>query len=143
MDCEYVYNRGNITSLSSNVGGILGGGSAPVVRYAYNTGNVTGKQYVAGIFGRYSSSNIGAPSSYIYNIGKINGNSTVGGIYGAIAHNSAKNNMRDAYNIGMVNGVNPSIKDDTPDVLTVMGDKFVEDTEGINDGYPILAWQVE
>ena len=32
---------------------------------------------------------------------------------------------------------------DPPSIISIVGTNFVEDTEGINNGYPILAWQVE
>lgn len=34
--------------------------------------------------------------------------------------------------------------EEMPDVLTIINKNyFVEDTEGINNGYPLLAWQVD
>lgn len=98
---------------------------------------------MGGVLGRKSSYNKFGGCEYLYNIGEINGNNYVGPYYGDVNNKYDLANWRNLYNTGVVNGVEPDIDEDMPTILSVVGEKFVEDTEGINDGYPILAWQVE
>lgn len=80
------------------------------------------------------SGNIGEKCSLYYsvNAGKIEGQSYIGEIYGV--------------KYGYV-GNNQSYSDTStmPDIISITKGEniFIEDVEGINDGYPILAWQVQ
>ena len=69
------YNRGNIVGDGNYVGGIVGY-LGTTLSNIYNTGSVSGSQYVGGIAG------YGSPKS-CFNIGSVTGTQYVGGIAGA------------------------------------------------------------
>lgn len=88
-----------------------------------------------------------------YNTGNIEGTTRVGGVAGQI--DSTKGFLKNSYSLegkcDNVSGANlnggtmesSSIKSE-PEMKTLaptLGTAFKEDTEGINDGYPILTWQ--
>lgn len=97
--------------------------------YCYNDGKVSGKSFVGGISG---SNNTNCDIYHSVNAGKVEGTSNVGEIYGSSSGYSSNN--KSYSDITLV----PSI------ISIIQGDNvFIEDTEGINNGYPIFAWQVE
>lgn len=96
--------------------------------------------------------------SYIYNSGSVIGNTNVGGIIGGYAIQDSGLTVSDCYYksgcaltaIGgflWSSGTRENIGEleTLPSVIEVInGDNaFVVDTNNINKGYPILAWQVK
>ena len=160
---ENCYNYGNVTS-SSFVGGIIGiNYTMGNVIKCYNTGNIDGDSNIGGIVGI----NKGTVSSS-YNTGKVNAiNYRAGGICG---QNSTDSYIYSCYNIGEIKAennpggivggdfgtitncyyLNTIIKENNEQakseeelksMQSELGDDFIEDTENINNGYPILSWQ--
>ena len=141
------YNIGNIIG-GSEAGGIVGG-SQDAVRNTYNLGNIFGRN-TGGIIGQlYDPS--GAAVYNSYNISKASG-----GIVGIVYQNQNRFKLSENYylkdmadygfySLKSNQGAEPLSKDDMPSVISVInGDNaFVEDTNNINNGYPILKWQAE
>ena len=137
------YNKGNITGYNG-VSGICGLNQGEISN-CYNTGNISGNHIIGGIIGnnQYSLSNC-------YNIGIINGNSNEGSIAGQ-NHLGTINNCYSLENVSSKlcgNIINPigeecsfKTSSELQGLYTILGSEFKEDTENINNGYPILNWQ--
>ena len=93
-------NYGDITAAEAdNIGGIIGkgDGSKTVVTECFNTGKITGDEYVGGIVGKYSGTGSNLKNSY--NTGSVTGNDRVGGITG-----SQFSDLSNCYSTGKVTG---------------------------------------
>ena len=144
---ENSYNSGTING-DSHIGGIAGNlDNNSTVDSCYNIGNITANNYVGGILGDIQNKSI---VINCYNIGIITGNNRVGGVVGFLRSTSQKG--KNCYYLeNTVNGINDSeingneIKSTTSDGLkklsSILGKNFTEDTNIINNGYPILQWQ--
>ena len=143
------YNYGNLIG-GYHTGGIVGGLQGSI-EHSYNIGKIN-STLGGGIVGQlyvYSNPKI----YYSYNYGKINsGGGVIGQIYGSdntysingnyYLNDSASNGI---YNYSSSTNVEPLSQEEMPSVISVInGDNaFVEDTNNINNGYPILKWQAE
>ena len=159
VEVLYSYNSGNIITNTEKieVGGIAGIQDKPISN-VFNIGEITIKTssdeiHAGGISaaGAYTSTNI----NNAYNIGKINLEENVSSEHvGSISGNAgfiALNNcyyLKGTYNVG-ANGDNlqgvtelENISD-FPSVLEVVNEEgaFKEDSNNINNGYPILSWE--
>ncbi len=147
------YNYGNIINGGYESGGIVGGLQGKVEN-TYNFGKVNGYGRSGGIVGQMYDTT--SPSVYnSYNYGTINGGGIVGNIYLNSSENyklSGNFYLKGSAVYGaQTNGVTfdigaePLSSDEMPSVISVInGDNaFVEDTNNINNGYPILKWQAE
>lgn len=143
-----VYNRGNVTASYSQVGGIVGwqgvGGST---QNAYNTGNISAPKNVAGGIASVNDGNIETKNIYVTGTTldtatQTIATSTIGeqGIGTVIGFLYVKDVLKDNY------------FSTTPSVVTgwaqeeinmYLEENFIKDTNNINDGYPILKWQLE
>ena len=166
---ENCYNVGSIRGYGAN-GGIIGtNSSSSSVENCYNLGDVIeisdGSNDSGGICGTLRGKIVN-----IYNKGKIEGTYQVGAIVGQIFEltNGSQGSIKNAFfekgtwNKGV--GANPShitgleceeiLASEMPSVLSVlmtdneqvewngqMVDVWKEDTNNINNGYPILFWQ--
>ncbi len=141
------YNAGSVTSGQNNhAGGIAGYVTYGDISECYNLGAVSGTR-AGGISAQIGS---GCTVTSCYNLGQVS--LTAEGSYnyfGSIV----------AYNMGTVTGCvclegTTAIGSGTGDVKAVsdekmktaqtvldLGGSFVEDKNGLNNGYPILAWQ--
>ena len=143
------YNYGNVIG-GPESGGIIGGLQGRIEN-TYNLGEVHGSLNAGGIVGQVFASTTPTLINN-YNSGKI---SSGGGIVGNIFNGSnqvIKNNYflstTATYGINAEksnNGAEPLSEDKMPSVISVInGDNaFAEDTNNINNGYPILKWQAE
>ncbi len=125
------FNAGNIlmNNNQNNVGGIVGDIFGNVLN-CYNVGNITTQAYSAGgIIGYIDAGNTGSLMN-CYNKGNVEsllGNiNSIGELIGA--------------NVQEMKIINSYISSDTFTALD-LGSAYTEDTENINNGYPILAWQ--
>ena len=137
------YNSGNITA-TDNIGGIIGGMENTTIKNCYNKGMLDGNS-AGGISGiTYESAII----ENCYNIGFLNatnlalsinnwGNSLV----------SFKNNY---YLENTINGADDKYpieecelktSQEMKELYTMLGKSYKEDTNNVNNGYPILQWQ--
>lgn len=155
------HNEGTVIGQSNYVGGIIGAFTG-TVKQCYNTGTVQSStgQFVGGISG------INLYDSIIqdcYNTGTILANNqNVGGITGG-SHPTpgASRNLtiQNCYNVGSVTGTSnvgqiagklyfqsKIINCYYPAMGSILADKlgeaFIEDSTNINNGYPILKWQI-
>lgn len=149
---ENCYNSG-ILNGGTQSGGIVGGLQG-VVSNTYNVANLISSSGVGGIVGQlYTETSPIVKNNY--NVGKIN-DATGGGIIDSYFGNKSDYVIQDNYYLlGSANygvsflksdvGAAPLSQDNMPSVLSVInGDNaFVEDTNNINNGYPILRWQAE
>lgn len=128
------YNLGNIFCKNSrnvrNIGGIIGyiqNGYARI-NNSYNQATVSASA---------SGSNLGGIIGLIRNYPQITVTNCSSGIAPAIGTNQAENN---ATIINVLGG-----QSDMPNILSVINasneEKFKEDRDNINEGYPILNWQ--
>ena len=147
------YNYGSVTSKAASVGGIVGWNCD--VYNSYNLGTIHSDNQ------RWTGGILGAFYDYInlknnYNSGNITGSGIVGahesdGGLSSIASYIKSNyylNTTASYGLGYYKsnqGAEPLSQDEMPSVISVInGDNaFVEDTNNINNGYPILKWQAE
>ena len=146
---ENSYNAAKIYG-EHEPGGIVGGSTAQISN-VYNLGVVLSSSGGGGIVGQlYDPSGAGIYNSY--NIGKTN----AGGIVGDVYQNQNRFKLYENYYLedsafyGVLSaksndGAEPLSQDKMPSVISVInGDNaFVEDTNNINNGYPILKWQAE
>ena len=144
------YNVGNING-SSESGGIVGGFYG-IIKNSYNFGTVKGNNS-GGIIGQLYDPE--SPEVYnVFNSGTLSEN--CGGIIGIIYENKSLFKMKGNYYLKssasygiFMNKSNldaePLSQEEMPSVISVInGDNaFVEDTNNINNGYPILKWQAE
>ena len=133
---EGCYNTGNING-DRKTGGIIGANEG-IVRYCYNTGEISH----SGIIGENIASNNNSEAGVYncYNIGKVTEYQ--------IAKNS-ENQLADAkcFYLSETATEDGGVTEDTmksagfisEDYLSP--DFFKQDTENINNGYPILKWQ--
>ena len=150
---ENTYNYGEVKSNANSTGGIAGWYSD--IYNSYNLGTVSSdKTGTGGILGQ----GVGGNNSIFnnYNIGSVNGGGVIGVQYNTPDYNNfnlkLKNNYylksSASYGLGYYRsnqGAEPLSQDGMPSVISVInGDNaFVEDTNNINNGYPILKWQAE
>lgn len=80
------YNTGSVTGGANHVGGVTGYNSAYIVA-CYNTGDVSGVEYVGGVAGfsnsdYYEEAPYNATIAACYSTGVVSGSSSVGGVVG-------------------------------------------------------------
>lgn len=133
-------NTGNITSNGNNAGGIVGYISGQVtVDSCYNRGTVTGGRWRAGGITAWLS-NSNAVIKNCYTTGDVKGDDSA-----AVVGKRFSGNIRSCYYLNTLTAdTNATAK--TPDELKALapelGEPFMPAPEGMNEGYPILKWQV-
>lgn len=139
------YNIGNIIAKTSVAGGIAGACMATntTLNDCYNTGVIGASTsdrngYSGGIIGQLTSGKTITVQN-IYNVGNIEGktkDSICGKSMGTI-------NATNVYCLNTMPSVVKNVTKLSSDALkaTDLGTAFAADTEGINNGYPILKWQ--
>lgn len=126
-DC---YATGNIATISANecyLGGICGSGwketTGAALTNCYFTGTVTGSGGNASYVGGVSCNKTEASYTNCYYLaGTVSGESSK---YGVTGKGTAKT------------------ADELKALAPTLGDKFTADRNGVNSGYPVLAWQAE
>ena len=101
------YNTGKITALSDYAGGIVGFYvdfynyymDKTFVNRCYNTGEISGSNYIGGIIGWVTSKSNSVNGCY--NMGNISGKTDIGGIIGGAVSSSY---IRQCYNTGAITG---------------------------------------
>ena len=148
---EECFNLGEVQG-NNRIGGILGQVMGNVIaQNCYNVGNIKGESKIGGISGQST-----CIISNCYNIGKIQGTTELGGIVGENNISSIYHTigiLKNTYSLentcatlcGYNNSIieNSSIKSEEEMKLLVstLGESFKDDSNSINNGYPILAWQ--
>ena len=162
---EECYNTGEVYSLASLENGKQTGGIAGNVDYnregkvteenknniinCYNTGYIHGIEAVGGIIGFANRINI----ANCYNVGNINDEKSQdeGGIISYLSGD--KNNVENNFwletcgasfgisNISSNNGAEIKTEEEIKNMVSILSDKYVQDSDNVNNGYPILKWQ--
>ncbi|MFR9556982.1 MAG: fimbrillin family protein [Rikenellaceae bacterium] len=152
------YNTESVTGTGAYVGGVIGFSFSSSINNCYNTAAVVGGgSHNGGVVGYNNRSTI----SYCYNTGNVEG-SYKGGVVGYDYHESTpsyytvSNCLYDSSvfsgsaigrsyngNLYKTEGLDSLTSDMKKDafVTTLGSDNWKEDTNKINDGYPILIWQ--
>lgn len=140
---------GNLGSVEGKkyTAGIAGFLGLSTTSSIYNVGNILGSQYVGGVVG----DNEEGVTNSAYSTGKVDGDSLVGLMIGY----NYNTTMADYYYLkqgdqepfGLNNGggvATPKNESEmkSADFAKLLGDDFVYDS-GLNDGYPVLAWEKE
>ena len=167
---ENCVNRAAVTG-NYNVGGIAGytGGSAgQSIKNCVNLNAITGTYNVGGVVGQlYGEGNIeycynraivttkaskaGGIAGYLtgkgvinscYSTGNISGNSSAAAIAGSVSTSSTVKNC--FYLDGVISDTNATSKtsDELKSLAPTLGGDFLTAPEGLNDGYPILKFQI-
>jgi hypothetical protein len=141
---ENCCNTGEISSAGNNAGGIVGSNKLAIseIRGCYNTGKITGT-YAGGLIGFQ----VGIAKDS-YNAGDISGKNA-GGLFGELKSGQANENLY--YLAGKVEAAGimsfgeADAKAVTADELRALAPKlggaFVNDTQSLNNGSPVLPWQ--
>lgn len=166
---ENCVNRATVSG-TNNVGGIVGkvnGSSEKYIRACANLGNISGSNSVGGIVG-YAYYKVTV--SHCYNRGSVTAEvSKAGGIVGYMNDSGAK--FSNCYTTGAVKGKdsaavvgkkssgglsgcyyldtlgtdsNATAKtaDELKALASTLGEPFMTAPAGVNDGYPVLRWQI-
>lgn len=138
-------------------GGIAGytvGGSA--ITDCYATGTIrtisANECYLGGICGSYFSNTNGATITNCYSTSTVIGSGGNASYVGGLSPIKAEANYVNSYYLeGTVSGASPKYgitglgtaktADELKALAATLGGSFAEDSENINGGYPILAWQ--
>lgn len=141
-----IRNDGNVEGVNY-VSGLFGNADFSTTTSLYNTGDVAGSKYVGGIIG-YNKEGV---TSSAYSTGSVDGDSLVGLMIGY----NYNTTMADYYYLeqgdlepfGENNGggvATPKTASEmkTEDFAELVGEDFVYDS-GLNDGYPVLSWEVK
>ena len=146
------YNAGKVGSDNNQfVGGIIGAiykGNVKILN-CYNTSNIIGNNAVGGILGAGIEDTDLLVINNCYNTGNITGQSRTNGIYGNSISRIIIESKNNYYLNNTINGINGDdqkgveIKNDEEmkKLSVQLGRAFKEDTNNINNGYPILSWQ--
>jgi hypothetical protein len=144
-----ISNLSNVADIEGEygTGGVVGSLAYVTSKNIYNTGNIFGRVYAGGIF----SYNKEGVTSAAYSTGKVDGDSLVGLMIGY----NYNTTMADYYYLeqdelepfGENNGggvATPKTASEmkTEEFAELVGEDFVYDS-GLNDGYPVLSWEVE
>ena len=139
------FNKG-IISGRYFVGGIVGRSftSEEYITNCYNNNNIVGHQSVGGIVGNFAN------IANCYNVGLISGNNQYqGAIYGEtipegyeVINNFYLETCIDNNYQTIIEGIVESISSNELKLaFETLGTAYKEDTNNINNGYPILQWQ--
>lgn len=156
------YNSGTISGVAS--GGIITWANCVQIQDCYNTGEIySTTDYSTGGITGWINQNSSIINSY--NVGKVSKDTSirfVGGLLGNYSNvptliNCYSSNTSYTYAVGggdiascwatLENDWDGHIEvktyEDMKKIASQLGDNWAEDTNNINNGYPILKWQVE
>lgn len=151
------YSAVNVTS-NKYAGGIAGfTATGAVITDCYATGTIRSSSanecYLGGICGSGFSNTAGATLTNCYSVGKIVGTGGNASYVGGLSPDkTAAHYVNSFYLTGTVSGESPKYgitglgtaktADELKALASELGSSFAADTKGLNDGYPILKWQV-
>ena len=142
-------NSGSITATGGAAcGGIVGCNFGGSVTDCYNKGTVENPgSHVGGIVGQERN---GASTANCYNIGSVTGKTNVGAVVGqeqggaAACQNSYYLVGSASFGIGSLSNADGVMSEEAmkaQELADKLGDAFMSDNDGINDGYPVLVWE--
>lgn len=152
------FSKVNVTS-KKHAGGIAGYvANGAVISDCYATGDIrttaTNECYLGGICASGYSNTIGAAISRCYFTGTVTGSGGNASYVGGVSCNKTEASYTNCYYLaGTVSGESPKYgvtgkgtaktADELKALALTLGDKFTADRNGVNSGYPVLAWQAE
>ena len=132
-------NLGDISG-SNSVGGIVGYAYYGVTAsHCYNRGSVTAEVSKAGGIVGYMN-DTGAKFSNCYTTGAVKGSNSA-----AVVGEKTSGNLSGCYyldTLGTDSNATAKTSDELKALAPTLGEPFMTDPAGVNDGYPIFAWQV-
>ena len=147
----------NVTS-KKHAGGIAGYVNASsVISDCYATGNIAtisaNECFLGGICASGYSNTVGAALTNCYFTGTVTGSGGIASYVGGVSCNKTEASYTNCYYLaGTVSGESPKYgvtgkgtaktADELKALALTLGDKFTADRNGINSGYPVLAWQL-
>lgn len=147
----------NVTS-KKHAGGIAGYVNASsVISDCYATGNIAtisaNECYLGGICGSGWKETTGAALTNCYFTGTVTGSGGNASYVGGVSCNKTEASYTNCYYLaGTVSGESPKYgvtgkgtaktADELKALAPTLGDKFTADRNGVNRGYPVLAWQL-
>lgn len=157
---DYCYNIAEITATGKNsvgsscVGGITGGSDidGSSIENCYNIGTISGVgKCIGGIIGTLGWNSINT-LNYGINVGDVYHSSTLASVdngtntsylFGKIVGTTNPNNKGSEVT-NSISITEEQLKNYTNEELkNKLGEEFVRDESNINNGYPILKWQLE
>ena len=140
---ETSYNSGEVYTKGDDCGGVAGKLYIDcTMKDCYNKGKVNAEgDYIGGVVGHNQESSM----ENCYNIGQVSGenaieiNSVVGRINRCIVNNCYA--IEGEYAVETVEGIKVLSSEELKNASGLLKDKFKEDVNNINGGYPILYWQ--
>lgn len=148
------YNAGKIDASNNGyIGGIIGSiykGNV-IISDCYNASDVLGNRRIGGIVGAAVENTNLLIINNCYNVGKITGQIYANGIYGVVVSGITVESTNNYYLNNTINGENGSSQEgveikneeEMKSLASTLGEAFEEDSEDINNGYPILKWQCD
>lgn len=147
----------NVTS-KKHAGGIAGYVNASsVISDCYATGNIAtisaNECFLGGICASGYSYATGAALTNCYFTGTVTGSGGIASYVGGVSCNKTEASYTNCYYLaGTVSGESPKhgvtgkgtakTADELKALAPTLGDKFTADRNGVNSGYPVLAWQL-
>ncbi len=147
----------NVTS-KKHAGGIAGYVNASsVISDCYATGNIAtisaNECYLGGICASSGSYATGAALTNCYFTGTVTGSGGIASYVGGVSCNKTEASYTNCYYLaGTVSGESSKYgitgkgtaktADELKALAPTLGDKFTADRNGVNSGYPVLAWQL-
>lgn len=152
------FSKVNVTS-KKHAGGIAGYVNASsVISDCYATGNIAtisaNECFLGGICASGYSYATGAALTNCYFTGTVTGSGGTASYVGGVSCNKTEASYTNCYYLaGTVSGESPKYgvtgkgtaktADELKALALTLGDKFTADRNGVNSGYPVLAWQTE
>ena len=147
----------NVTT-NKHGGGIAGySDSSSVISDCYATGRIAttaaNECYLGGICGSYYTQYAGAALTNCYFTGTVTGSGKNASYVGGVSSTADEEKYTNCYYLaGTVSGESPKYgvtgkgtaktADELKALASTLGDKFTADRNGVNSGYPVLAWQL-
>ena len=146
----------NVTS-AKYAGGIAGySDAAAKITDCYATGSIgttsTNECYLGGICGADWNQNSASVMTNCYSTAKVTGSGGNASYIGALSASTDESNYVNCYYLaGTVSGESPKYgitgkgtsktADELKALASTLGESFAEDSQNLNGGYPVLAWQ--
>ena len=139
------YNTGSVTATGTYVGGVMGYAKSASVTNIYNTGAVsTTRNQIGGLIGVMEKSTL----TNAYTTGNITVSETGGNAVGAaVGWADTLSNVfylegTAATGVGRDGTAEVKTAAELKGLAAALGDGFKNDAGNVNDGYPVLSWQV-
>lgn len=135
-------NEANVKAATNGyAGGITSYAKFSTIENCYNTGKINGAAKSGGIVGQAMNS---TPITNCYNVGELSGSTTAADICDFFGGSEISNSFysKNAIKSGGTGKVNENCGEiPAENFASILGNAFVEDSDSINNGYPILSWQ--